>query len=66
MKDLFEQLLMKARLLEEAKLRDLQPISENTKQTIERASQGREQSQGILSADNKDRRCFVCVDKEAT
>ena len=55
----FEQLLMKAQI-EEAKLHDLQPIPENTKQTIEKTLQGRQQPQGIPSADNKDHRCFVC------
>ena len=54
----FEQLLMKARF-EEAKLHDLQPIPENTKQMTERTPQGRPQSQGS-SADIKNRRCFVC------
>ena len=54
----FEQLLTKARL-EEAKLRDLQPTSENAKRMTERIPQGRPQLQGP-SADIKDRRCFVC------
>ena len=54
----FEQLLMKARL-EEAKLHDLQPGSENVRRISERAPQGRPQFKGS-NVDNRHRQCFVC------
>ena len=53
----FEQLLMKAQL-EEAKLRDLQPTSENVRRMTEKTPQGRPQLPGP-NPDNRDRWCFV-------
>ena len=49
---------MKARL-EEAKLRDLHPTSENVRRMTEKTPLGRPQLPGP-NADNRDRRCFVC------
>ena len=49
---------MKARL-EEAKLRDLHPTSENVRRMTEKTPLGRPQLPGP-NADNRDCRCFVC------